>query len=89
MGIDKLVKNLHKNLDQGELKNATLRCDRIDELLGKLEKKKDKLKNKLESETSKSKRKKLALELRIVTLELKKGRKRRKELKAKCDRLKK
>lgn len=89
MGIDKLVNNLHKNLDQGKLENATVRCERIDELLGKLEKKKSKLKNKLASEKRKSKRKKLALELRIVTLELKKGRKRRKELKAKCDRLKK
>lgn len=84
MGIEKLVKNLNKDLETGERGEARVRCDRIDELLHKLKKKKKKLKAKLAGETSKSKRKKLSLELRIASLELKKGIKRRKELEKRC-----
>ena len=85
MGIEKLVKNLNKDLEKVERKDAEGRCDRIDELLAKLKKKQKKLKKKLAGETSKNKRKKLALELRIASLELKKGIKRRKELEKRCD----
>lgn len=89
MGVDKLVKNLHENLDKVDLKNATARCHRIESLLGKLKKKEKKLKKKLAIEKNKTKRKSLALEIRIVSLELKKGNKRCKELKEKRDRMQK
>jgi hypothetical protein len=84
MGVEKLLEKLQKYLDKGEKREIAVRCDRIDSLLDKLGKKEKKLKKKLASEKDKSKRKQLKLELRIVSMERKKGNKRRKELKEKC-----
>lgn len=84
MGIEKLLGKLEKHLDKGESGDEAVRCERIDDLLDKLGKKKQKLGKKLEKESDKRKRKQLSMELRIVSLELKKGRKRRKELASKC-----
>ena len=84
MGINKILRKLEKNLDEGGKKKAQVHCERIDDLLGKLKKKETKLKKTLASEKNKHKRKELTLELKIVSLELKKGTKRRKELAEKC-----
>ncbi len=84
MSLDKILKKLTKNLKQGEKQSANMRCDRIDALLEKLEAKKKKLESQASSELNKSKRKKLKLELRIASVELKKGLKRRQELKNQC-----
>lgn len=86
MGINKLVRKLKKNLNKGvkKKKNASVRCGRIDDLLDKLENKEAKLKKKLAGEKNKHKRKELNLELKIVSLEREKGKKRRKELADKC-----
>jgi len=83
MKIQTLLDNLNGYLKKGERKK-TVQCDRIDELLGKLEDKKKKLQKKLDDESNGTKKKRLATELKIVTLQLKKGLKRREELKAKC-----
>lgn len=84
MGIEKLFGKLQKHLDKGEKKKAAVRCERIDELLEKLEKKEHQLKKKIAGEKDKRNRKQLNMELRIVSLQLKKGAKRRKELAEKC-----
>lgn len=84
MGIKKTLRKLHNNLDKGDKKKAQIHCERIDDLLDKLKNKKAKLKKLLASEKNKHKRKQLTLELKIVSLELKKGIKRRKELAEKC-----
>ena len=84
MGINKILRKLEKNLDKGGKKKAQVHCERIDDLLDKLKKKETKLKKALASEKNKHKRKELTLELKIVSLELKKGTKRRKELAEKC-----
>ena len=56
----------------------------IDDLLEKLEDKIKKIEKKLENGESHSKRKHLKLELKIAAAELKKGERRRKELKGIC-----
>lgn len=84
MGINKLLRKLKKNLNEGDKKNASVRCERIDDLLDKLENKEAKLKKKLAGEKNKHKRKELNLELKIVSLERKKGKKRRRDLSDKC-----
>jgi len=84
MGIDKLLEKLTTYLERGESEDASIRCDQVNVLLEKLEKKEDKLRNKVDKEKSKSKKKKLKLELRIVAMERKKSIKRRDELKDKC-----
>jgi len=84
MGLEKLLKKLHKHFDRAEDNSPAARCDRINELLEKLDKEKNKLEQDLAHENEKVKRKELDLELRIVSLELKKGLKRRNELKDKC-----
>ena len=79
MGIKKLIKDLQKQLSKSEQKdNAHL--DRIDQLLLDLAKKERKLKKKLAEEKNSSKRKHLKLEMKIFSLQLKKGQKRRAEL---------
>ncbi len=83
MGIEKLVKNLKDFLSKGE-KKKTAHCDRIDGLLAKLEEKKLKLENKLAVEKNATKHKRLMTDIKIVTLQLKNGYKRRAELTAKC-----
>ena len=83
MGIEKLVDSLNEYLKKGE-KKKNIQCDRIDELLSKLEEKKKNFKKKLNDESNPTKKKRLSTELKIVTLQLKKGYKRRNELKDKC-----
>ncbi|MFC1388978.1 MAG: hypothetical protein G8D81_17955 [gamma proteobacterium symbiont of Clathrolucina costata] len=60
------------------------KCDRIDELLGQLEKKEQRLKKKLDEEKNSKKYKRLKTDLKIVQAQLKKGTKRRDELSKKC-----
>jgi uncharacterized protein YgiM (DUF1202 family) len=83
MGIEKLLKNLNDYLEKGEKKKIA-HCDRIDGLLVKLEEKKRKLEKKLAAEDNATKKKRLMTEVKIVTLQLKKGYKRREELSEKC-----
>lgn len=83
MGIEKLLDSLNGFLKKAE-KKKTAQCDEIDELLNKLKEKKKKLEKKLSNENNPTKKKRLSTELKIVTLQLKKGSKRRNELKKKC-----
>ncbi len=83
MNINKLVETLNDYLTAAGRKKR-VQCSRIDELLEKLKKKKIKLKNKLQHESDNTKRKRLKTNLKIVSLQLKKGNKRRDELKEKC-----
>jgi hypothetical protein len=83
MKFEKLLDNLNEYLNKGE-KKKKVQCDRIDELLGKLEEKRKKLEKKLEDEKNPTKKKRLSTDLKIVTLQLKKGNKRRRELENKC-----
>ncbi len=84
MGAKNLLEKLHKYLDKGERQKDAVRCDQIDILLDKLEKKEQKLRNKLDAEKDKNKQRELSMEIRIISLQRKKGSKRRKELKGKC-----
>lgn len=84
MAAKKLLNKLHKYLDQGEKKKDAVRCEEIDRILEKLDKKERKLRSKLENEKDKSTRKQLEMEVRIISLQRKKGSKRRKELQDKC-----
>ena len=84
MGIEKLLKDLTDYLDKGERKKKA-HCERIDELLGKLEEKEAKLTKKLEKEKDTVKRKRLKTELKIVAVQRKKGVQRREELDTKCE----
>ena len=79
MGINKLIKNLQNQLSKGETKGKAS-LDRIDDLLGDLKQKEKKLKHKLDGEQNSSKRKRLKLELKIVHVQLKKGKARRAQL---------
>ena len=84
MGIEKLLKDLTDYLDKGERKKKA-HCERIDELLAKLEEKEAKLTKKLEKEKDTVKRKRLNTELKIVVVQRKKGAQRREELDTKCE----
>lgn len=84
MGIEKLLKDLTDYLDKGERKKKA-HCERIDELLAKLEEKEAKLTKKLEKEKDTVKRKRLKTELKIVAVQRKKGVQRREELDTKCE----
>ncbi len=84
MGAKNLLEKLHKYLDRGESNKDAVRCDQIDIILDKLEKKEQKLRKKLDAEKDKSKQRELSMEMRIISLQRKKGSKRRKELKDKC-----
>ena len=72
MGINKLIKNLQNQLTKGE-KKGKASLDRIDDLLGELKQKEKKLERKLDKENNSSERKQLKLELKIVRVQLKKG----------------
>ena len=79
MGLEKLIKNLKMQLGKGEQgKSGAIK--RIDSLLEQLAKKQNKLKRKIDGEKNPSRRKKLKLELKIASLQRKKGLSRRKEL---------
>jgi len=84
MGLDKLIKKLHFNLDKGKKSKNDITCEKIDVLLEKIKKKERKLKAMLLEEEDKTERKHLKLELKIASAERKKGHKRRSELKKKC-----
>lgn len=84
MGVKTLLEQLTKHLDKGKKKEATIRCEQVDLILGKLGKKERKLRKALAGEKDKLKRKKLNMEVRIISLQRKKGIKRRKELKDRC-----
>jgi Skp family chaperone for outer membrane proteins len=84
VGIEKLLKDLKDYLDKGERKKKA-HCERIDELLAKLEEKEAKLTRKLEKEKDSIKRKRLKTELKIVAVQRMKGAQRRDELNSKCD----
>ncbi|MBL3529027.1 MAG: hypothetical protein JMN27_15650 [gamma proteobacterium endosymbiont of Lamellibrachia anaximandri] len=84
MGIEKLLSNLNGFLKKAE-KKKTAQCDEIDALLVKLKEKKKKLEKKQSNEKNPTKKKRLSTELKIITLQLKKGSKRRNELKKKCE----
>ena len=79
MGINKLIKDLQNQLSKGE-KKGKAPLDRIDDLLGELKQKEKKLERKLDKEKNSSERKHLKLELKIVRVQLKKGKVRRAEL---------
>ena len=83
MGIEKLLESLNDYLHKGE-KKKSVRCDRIDEILAKLDDKKKKLEKKLDSEKNSTKKKRLKTEIKVVSLQLKKAHKRRAELEGKC-----
>jgi chromosome segregation ATPase len=83
MGIKKLLENLRSHLSRAERKKK-VHCDRIDEILEKLKEKEKKLKRKLEREKRQDKRKKLKAELRVLSVQLRKGEARRQELKDRC-----
>ncbi len=83
MGIEKLLDNLNGYLKKAE-KKKHVQCGQIDDLLEKLKEKKEKLEKKRKHENNSTKKKRLTTELKIVTLQLKKGNKRRNEIKSKC-----
>ncbi len=84
MGVKTLLEKLTKYLDKGENRQATIRCGKIDIILEKLAKKEQRLRKKLAGEKDKGKHKQLNMEVRIISLQRKKGIKRRKELQAMC-----
>jgi len=83
MPLDKLIKKLEGYLSKGERKKLA-HCERIDDLLEKLGKKEQKLQKKMANEKSASKRKKLKIELKIISVQKRKGIARREELEKKC-----
>lgn len=83
MGVKKLLDKLNQYLGNANAKKAA-NCSEIDTILEKLHKKERHLQKKLGKEKNKSKRKKLDMEVRIVSLQLKKGIKRRAALNARC-----
>lgn len=83
MGATKLLENLRKYLRKANRTDA-VRCEQIDLILDKLEKKEHRLRKKLDTEKNRGKRKQLDIEVRIISLQRKKGIKRRRELEKKC-----
>lgn len=83
MGMKKIVESLAAYLDEGK-RSKRMDCDQIVALLDKLEAKEKKLKKKLEKENDPKTRKKLKTELKIVSVQRRKGAERAKELKSKC-----
>lgn len=83
MPLDKLIKKLEGYLTKGERKKPA-HCERIDDLLEKLGQKEKKIEKKLAKEKSARKRKKLKIELKIISVQKRKGAARRKEFEKKC-----
>lgn len=83
MGMKKIVESLTSYLDEGQRKKR-MDCDQITALLDKLGEKEKKLTKKLEQEKNPAKRKKLKTELKIISVQRRKGAERIKELKSKC-----
>jgi len=84
MAAKKLLEKLHKYLLKGENRTDAVRCEQIDLILDKLEKKERRSRKNLDTEKDKGKRKQLDMEVRIISLQRKKGIKRRRELGKKC-----
>jgi hypothetical protein len=72
MGINKILKDLHKLFNKDKIKKSHF--EELNELLQELEKKYKKLKSALNSESSGKARKKIKTELKIVKVQLRKGR---------------
>ncbi|MBT2970297.1 MAG: hypothetical protein B6D72_13995 [gamma proteobacterium symbiont of Ctena orbiculata] len=80
MQIKKIVRLLGNYLDRGK-KRGKEDLDTIDDLLKRLEGRRDQLRHKLLQEKRVCKQKRLKAELKIVEMKLKKGRKRRQTFK--------
>jgi hypothetical protein len=72
MGIDKIIKNIESLFNKNKIKKS--HREELKDLLDELEKKYRKLKSEISSEDSKKTRKKLKMELKIVKVQLRKGR---------------
>jgi len=72
MGLKHLIKSVQKILSS-DIEREHISRERIDELLGELEKKQKKLHHKLSEEKHSKKRKDLKLQLKIVSTQHKKG----------------
>ena len=83
MGLNKLLKTLNDYLSR-DIKSDSARYEKLTEILEKLEAKKKKLEKKLHEAKGHSKKKRLKTDIKIVTLQLKKGYKRREKFKEKC-----
>lgn len=75
MGLKKVIKNLGKGLTELSEEEKLKSCERLSQILEKLEGKKDKLEGKIDKETNSTKLKRLKTELKVVKLQLKKGHK--------------
>ncbi|MEW7991982.1 MAG: hypothetical protein G8D61_14690 [gamma proteobacterium symbiont of Ctena orbiculata] len=79
MKVNKIVRLLRSYLDK-DSKRGRQDLDAIDELLKRLEERRDQLRHKLLKQKPVCKQKRLKTELKIVEMKLKKGRKRREAL---------
>ena len=79
MGIDKILKDLHKLFNKDKIKKS--HYEELNDLLKELEKKYNKLKSEYDSESSGKARKKIKTELKIVKVQLRKGREKLGEIK--------
>ncbi len=84
MGLKKILKNLKNYLKQDIAENIAQR-ENIELLLGKLKNKQKKLKNNLGNEKNTDKTKKTKTELKVIALQLEKGRKLLEELEKKVE----
>jgi site-specific recombinase len=83
MGFKKLLDNLKIYLEKGGRKKHA-NCERIDYILEKLKEKEKKLQKRLAKEKSTSKRRQMNTELKIISVQRRKGLARRNELGKKC-----
>jgi len=74
MGIKKIAQRLREALDSTSAKKK-IQIETIERLLGKLEKKREKILKKLENVDSKKERKELTLKLEMCNAQYKKGKK--------------
>ena len=72
MGFKKLIKNVQQVLSNDVERTRTSR-ERIEELLGELEKKEKKLNHKLSEENNPKKRRDIKLKLKIIAVQKDKG----------------
>ena len=72
MGFKKFIKNVQE-IFSTETERTVASRDRIEELLGELEKKEKKLNHKLSEENNSKKRKDLKLKLKIISTQRNKG----------------
>jgi hypothetical protein len=79
MGLNKLIKRLQETISN-DTDTIHTSSGLLEELLGEIEAKEQKLKHKLSKETNTKKRKDLKLKLKIASTQLRKGRARLHEL---------